>query len=166
MKKYILLPFLLLTIFNINTHAQDKVEKQEELFSRTVMDAILNNKLDLLKEYQPTIELARKIVGERAKSMTDEQISQGMLIPLQERFQANVDKIQTEIKTDKIDLEKVEFKKYTIEKMDEGEFIPSAMSIQFSYKGEDESIPVSILKVNDKWYIFEILYATDIFKKP
>ena len=162
MKKYILLPFLLL-IFTATINAQEKSDKSQEDFAKIVMDAILNNKLESLKEYQPTVALTRKIVGERAKEMTDEEIFKGMLIPLQKRFQENVDKIQEEIKADEIDLKEVLFRKCTIEKMTEGAFLPSAMSIQFSYKDADESIPVSILNIDGQWYIFEILYVTDIF---
>lgn len=164
MKKYILLPILLLMILGTTLNAQEKSDNTEEAFAKTVMEAILNNKLELLKEYLPTVELAKKIVGERAKEMTDEQISQGMLIPLQKRFQGNVEKIQAEIKEDKIDVKEIIFRKCTIEKMGEEEFLPSAMSIQFNYKDAEESIPVSILNIDGQIYIFEILYATDIFK--
>lgn len=162
MKKQILSIFIFLIALSINTQAQDN--PTEDTLAMTIMDAILQNDMSKLKEYQPTTDLLKSLYPELAGSMTDEELKEKFLMPLTQRFQGNIDNIQAEIKEEEIDLDKIKFKEYSIEKMYDDKTMPSAMSIQFHYGEKEESIPVTILETGGKWYVFEILISTNIFK--
>lgn len=162
MKKQIISILLFLVWLSVNTQAQDNPTK--EALATTIMNAILQDDISKLKDYQPTTDLLRSLYPELAGEMTDKELEEKFIIPLSQRFQGNIDNVQAEIKEEKIDLDKIKFKEYSIEKMYDDKSMPSAMSIQFYYGEKEESIPVTVMEVEGKWYIFEMLISTNIFK--
>lgn len=162
MRKQILFLITLLFALSINIQAQDKSAEKE--MANTIMNAILQDDISMLETYQPTTDLLKSLYPEMAGSLTDKELKAKFLEPLAQRLQGNIDNIQAEIKKEKIDLKKIKFKEYSIEKMHDDDKMPFAMSIQFYYGKEEEAIPVTVLEVEGKWYIFEILISTNIFK--
>ncbi len=142
------------------------MQAQDDAFAEKLMLAIINNDVASIEKHQPTTEVVKEMVPEIKEKMSDDDIKNQLLIPLQQRFQANVDNVQSEIKEESIDVSKIQYKKFYIETVEgNNESMPLAMSITFDYKGKEEAIPLTIKEINGEWYVFEILMSTNIFKE-
>lgn len=136
----------------------DPVSQLSKDFAR----AVIQNEADHIRSYYVTPNVARVLIGEKVRTWTDQQLKDTFVNPMTSRFEANLMKLQNEMKSANIDASTLRYQGY-----EEDEHDPAAMShpvvVQLESKGVIYSIPISYMKVSDKVYVHEILMTTGLF---
>ncbi len=162
--------FLLLSLLfcTLNTvSAQDNVAEIAHAFIK----AVKTNDLSVIKGRYLDVKSAYAILPKESTGMNAVQKNETFIKPLYKRFSENFEKIQDQIKNGNIDVRKIDLVSYKLEKIDlkaaeaQGkQKLPQAMSLFFNYKKKEHIIPISVVEIDERWYILEILYTTDLFK--
>jgi len=155
--------FSILVLFQ-NAGLSQKDSTQYALLSETAFAAVFGNDVEKLNEFRPDSKLVRALMGERAISLTNEDIQEKILTPNQNKLKENIQTIQSEIKEEKIDVKEVKYQFYKLENLPgEGEEV-EILSIHLEYNGKEETIPMTVIWFEDKLYMLELIYVTDVFK--
>lgn len=128
-----------------------------------IAESLIKGDEKLLNEHFPTVEIARFLAGGKGKSMTDDEIKDQMLVPLKERFAANLEVIQADMKRLNITAADLEYSKFKYFDTNEPVTVPRALTIYLNNQGKEVQVPTSVLKIHDKWYVFEILMSSGRF---
>ncbi len=131
--------------------------------ARSFSHAVLTNDVTVLGVYIPTVEVARELIPEGDPYFTDADIQENMLKPLNDRFVSNFDKIQAEMKEHDVDRALVTFKEYKYTPPTDSPSGMGVLEVVLNYNDKDETVPVTVYKFNEKWYVFEILNTTHLF---
>jgi hypothetical protein len=131
--------------------------------ARSIAVAIYSDDLASISKYMPTVEVARRLSPDATADKTDEEIETSMLNGLIETFDVNFGKIQEEIKDHAVDRTKLTYGTHKYHQTDDPEMVPRVLELTLMSNGKEESIPFTVLKLDDNWYVFEILNTTHLF---
>ena len=156
--------FLILGLFFFvapTIHAQDNVAEIAHAFMKSVKE----NDLQYIKGRYLTIDAAYAILPKESTGMSAKEKNEKYLLPLQKRFEDNFKKIQDQIKAGNINTKKIDLVSYKMEPMKASNKIkPQAMSLFFNYNKKEHLIPISVVEIDEHWYILEILYTSNLFE--
>lgn len=165
MKKLVILFLALFTVAFVQ--AQDNVAD----VAHTFIKAVKMNDMQLIKDKFLTAGAAYALLPKESAGLSEAQKNEQFITPLYNRFAENFEKIQAQIKSEQIDPRKIDLVSYKLEKIDpaaeeaqQKKILPQAMSLFFNYHKKEQNIPISVIEIDEKWYILEILFTTDIFK--
>ncbi len=139
--------------------ASEGIEEVAKNFAK----AIIDNNSSILKVYKPNVTLARALSAKATATMTDEQIKEGMLKDLNNTFERNIENLQKAINDNEIDRAGLTFDSYKLYEANESPLVPRALEVNLKYNEDQKHIPITVLKLNSNWYIFEILNTTTVF---
>ena len=166
--KRVILSFGLFFLAILNLSAQDNVADIAHAFIKSVQ----SNSLEHIKPKFLNAEAAYAILPKESAGMNVAQKNEAYIDPLYKRFIENFDKIQGQIRQGNIDAKKIDLISYKIEPIDPNApeaagktLLPQAMSLFFNYKKKEHVIPISVVEIDEQWYILEILFVTDLFKE-
>ena len=160
--------FFALLLGSLTTlHAQDNVAE----IAHSFIKAIKTNDLSVIKGRYLDVSSAYAILPKKSTGMNALQKNETFIKPLYKRFAENFEKIQTQIRSGNIDPRRIDLVSYKLGKIDPNapeakgkQKLPQAMSLFFNYKKKEHVIPISVVEIDEHWYILEILYTTDLFK--
>ena len=119
-----------------------------------------------------TAVAAYPVLPKESAGMNVAQKNEAYIHPMYERFTENFEKIQSQIKAGNVDAKRIDLISYKIESIDPNAseassktILPQAMSLFFNYKKKEHVIPISVVQIDEQWYILEILFVTDLFKE-
>lgn len=156
--KYVFI-FLLFAL-STTARAQDNVADIAHAF----MQAVKKNDLHLIDKFYVDAKLAYSLLPKDAVGMSLREQNEKYIKPLHVRFEDNFKKIQTQIKDKNIKVSAIDLRSYKLEDVNEDQ--PKnvrAMSLYFDYMGEEKVIPISVVSIDEKWYILEILFTSNLF---
>ncbi len=142
-----------------------EVTDLNDKISRIFTLALIDNDVALLNEYLPNVATLRMIVGDETKTLTDKEVQEKMADAIVERFKTNFELLQTAIDQNDIDRAKLKYKAYAWEPGTNSMLAPVPLLIVLDYAGEEIAIPVTVLIVDAKCILFEILKTTNIFSE-
>ncbi|NNJ56335.1 MAG: hypothetical protein HKP14_09390 [Bacteroidia bacterium] len=131
-----------------------------ESFAKAVID--INPAL--INEFAPNAGLARVLSPAATASKTDEEIEKDMLSDLKNRFELNLDRIQKAIEENNVDRATFKYESYKYYETEEPKTVPRILEVSFLNGNNEVHIPLTVLKHDDKWFVFEILNTTNLFK--
>lgn len=142
--------------------AQDNVADIAHAFIKSVK----TNDVTHIQKHFITGKNAHKILPKTAVGLSGKEQNRKYIQPLHNRFKENFEKIQSQIKNGNIDANKIDLQSYKLEKIKNADKTKlQAMSLFFDYNGKERIIPISVVEIDEQWFILEILYVSDIFKK-
>lgn len=166
MKKALLL-FGFTLFFSSQIFAQDNVAE----IAHSFIKAIKSNDLSAIKSRYLDVNAAYAILPKESAGMNAKQKNETYIEPLYKRFAENFEKIQTQIKNGNINAKKIDLVSYKLGKIapnapeaNGNQKLPQAMSLFFNYNKKEHVIPISVVEIDERWYILEILYVTELFK--
>lgn len=128
-----------------------------------IAQAIIQGNDTILEPFYPTPQIAKFLTGAKGAAMTDEQIRSEMLDPLRERFQSNIQNMQDDMKKLNISASDLSYDSFEYFDTEEPATVPRALNIYIDNKGKQVKVPVTVLNIHEKWYVFEILLSTGRF---
>ena len=162
---------LLIGIFFISyaqINAQDNVAEIAHAFIK----AVKSNDLSVIEGRYLDVNAAYAVLPKESAGMNSKQKNETYIKPMYNRFSENFEKIQAQIKSGNINVRKIDLVSYKLGKIDPKapeakgkQKLPQAMSLFFNYNKKEHVIPISVVEIDEHWYILEILYVTDLFKK-
>ena len=138
----------------------DGLTKVAESFAKAVID--INP--ELLNEFAPNANLARVLSPTVTASKTDEEIEKEMLSDLNSRFELNLNRIQKAIEENNVDRATFKYESYKFYETEEPVTVPRVLEVNFLNGNKEVHVPLSVLKHDGKWFVFEILNTTNLFK--
>lgn len=138
----------------------DGLTKVAETFAKAVID--INP--GLLNQFAPTTSLARFLSPTATATMSDEQIEKEMLLDLKTVFELNLEKIQTAIESNNVDRATFKYESYNYYETEDPVTSPRVLEVNFLNGNNEVHVPITVLKHEGKWYVFEILNTTNLFK--
>lgn len=127
--------------------------------------AVIKNDENLILASMPTVAVARSIVPVQTKDKSDDEIKAEMLTTLSNRFRDNLSKLQDNINDNDVDRAMLSYDSYILNEPTWGADVPQVLEVKIKNGDKIETIPVTILKLKDSWYIFEILHTSRAFVK-
>jgi hypothetical protein len=129
--------------------------------------ALYQNDFASLSNYLPTVGVVRQIAEKETSGMSDKEVQEKMVKMVVDRFEANFNKLQEGIDENDIDRTKLKYKEYKVEADPNSSLAPVPMQIIFGYDGKDEgfNIPVTMVEIDNKCTLFEILMTSNIFSR-
>lgn len=159
MQKVFLSIFILL--FSLQATAQDNVADVAHAFIKSVK----LNDISYVKKHFISSTIAYSILPKQAVGMNRKEQNTKYIKPLHKNFQAKFNDLQELIKNKSITARNIDLQSYKLEKIKPASKTKvQAMSLFIDYKGEELTIPISVVSLNEKWYILEILDTENIFK--
>lgn len=165
--KQLILAICALLLSVTTLRAQDNVAE----IAHSFMKAIKTNDISKIQGRYLDENSAYAILPKESTGMSAKQKKATYIDPLYKRFADNFDHIQKQIKDGNINPKKIDLLSYKIEKLDPNaaeakgkKYLPQAMSLFFNYNKKEHVLPISVVEIDEHWYIVEILYTTDLFK--
>lgn len=157
MKKIIFCFFLSLAI--CNAQAQENVADIGHAF---VM-AIKNNDIEKIKTFFIPQDIAYHILPKSSAGMTMQQKNEQYLLPLYQKFEENFNKITQQINDKNVSTSKLNLFSYKLEKPQE-KMPMQGMNLYIKYYDKEYNIPISVIEIEERWYILEILFTSNLFE--
>lgn len=117
-----------------------------------------------MEQYFPTLDLAKTIAPNETSGKTDEQIKTEMVDALINRFKENLHKLQEAAKLNRITLQSLTVKNCLYNESSDPETVPRVLNIEVMDNNGSYTIPVTVLKFENKTYVFEILNTQNVFR--
>lgn len=155
MKKVLLLTLAFVAI------STAKAQTDSIQLGKNVLEAIKSGKIENLKKLVAPPSVFREIYAE-TKELTDEQIIEKT--SESDKLKTDFDNLMAEAKTSKVDLNKLEYEKITVENPWGGDESPRAINIFFTYNGKKGDLALSAFRHKDNWYFMKILMSTNVFE--
>ncbi len=160
MKKIFLLLSLTLVAMP-QLKAQDNVAEIAHAFIK----ALKSNNIKLIENRFIDINAAYAILPKESAGLNARDKNNKYLKPIHQKFKTDFDKIQQEIKDKEINIRRIDLRSYKLENRKSGDPIkPLGMSLFINYNNKEQLIPVSVVEIDERWYVIEILNTTDLFK--
>ena len=156
-----------LIILSVILFAQSQLQAQDNVaeIAHSFIKAIKTNDIKAIEGRFLDVNASYAILPKESAGMNAKQKNEKYIKPLIHRFSENFEKIQQQIKDEGVNVRKIDLQSYKLEKMKGTDKVkPIAMSIFFKYNNKERLIPVSVVEIDERWYIMEILYTTDLFK--
>jgi hypothetical protein len=146
----------------MQTKAQDNVADIAHAF----IESVKLNDISLIQKHFISGRNAYSILPKEAVGMTGKEQQTKYIKPLHNSFAEKFNDIQEQIKTKSINARNIDLQSYKLEKIKaDNNAKLQAMSLFFNYEGEEHIIPISVVEIDEQWYILEILYTKNIFKQ-
>ena len=143
-----------------STTEEFSIEDVSQLFAKAVIDV----NPSLLQAHFPDVSVARKLSPASTKGKNDKEVQDEMLVPLKKRFLQNLEKIQSAIEANDVDRAHFSYNTYKYYESEDPATVPRVLEVVFKNKEKDVQIPITVLSIDKKWYVFEILNTTNLFK--
>lgn len=141
--------------------AQDNVAEIAHAFIRAVKE----NNLKHIKPRYLSMEGAYAILPKESVGMNAREKNDTYLKPMYASFEKNFKKIQDQISAGNINVRKIDLLSYKLEKKKDAVITqPQAMSLFFNYNKKEHILPVSVVQIDERWYILEILSVDNLFE--
>lgn len=172
MKSKILLLFLIFAFACGSTRQSGDTSNVVELpandstpasLSPLIAEAIITGTDTVLEAHFPTPQIARFLTGAKGAAMTDDQIRAEMLDPLRERFSSNLQIMQADMQRLSVSASDLSYDSFEYFDTDEPATVPRALNIYINHQDKKVKVPVTVLYIHEKWYIFEILLSSGRF---
>jgi hypothetical protein len=127
--------------------------------------SIKKNELAGIEKYFIPQKIAYHVLPKEAIGMSATQQNEQYILPLRSKFIALYEQIQVQIEEENISIKSLELRSYKLSKAkDPNKPEPLAMSLFIDYKGKECVIPISVIEIDEQWYILEILSTSNLFK--
>ena len=143
-----------------NIVIDDGLTKVAESFAKAVIDIDPNS----IAEFNPNANLARMLSPTVTANKTDEEIEKEMLADLRKRLELNLERIQKAIEDNSVDRASFKYESYKYYETEEPATVPRVLEVNFLNGNKEVHVPITVLKHDGKWFIFEILNTTNLFK--
>lgn len=160
-----ILTIILLSATQIN--AQDNVAEIAHAFIRAVKE----NKLEHIQSRFISTEAAYAILPKESAGMNTREKNEKYIKPYYTKFTESFNNIQQQIIDGNINAGKIDLVSYKLEKMSVQQdqngndpVKPQAMSLFFYYNKKENNIPVSVVLIDERWFILEILDTDNLFE--
>jgi len=160
MKRILILSSLLLTCF-FPIQAQDNVAN----IAHSFIKAVKSNDIERIQKRFLNVSAAYPILPRESAGMNAKQKKETYIKPMHQEFEDNFKTIQAQIKDENIDARKIDLISYKLEKKkNKNKIEPIAMSLFFNYKKKEHILPISVVQIDERWYILEILNTSNLFQ--
>lgn len=158
-------PILFILGIFIFTASQLKAQDNVAEIAHSFMKAVKENNLKHIQSRFLDVEAAYAILPKESAGMNVKEKNEKYIKPLHAKFEENFNKIQEQIEAGKINTRKMDLVSYKLEKMKGNDQVkPQAMSLFFNYNKKEHIIPVSVVQIDERWYVLEILYTSNLFE--
>lgn len=145
--------------------AKDITEDQAMKVGNDFLKLLRDADSDAFDEYKADLKMVKLLAPGAAEGKSDQELTESMLKPMFARFDKNLEKLRSGLDENGIDPDKLNLTGVFIEASDAPESAPRAFNMHFESGDYLAKIPVSYLVREDKVYIFEILFSTNVWKK-
>jgi len=153
---------VLFILSSTNLYAQ-KFRCNPEDLANALLTALKSAKIDSFVALKPEVAQWRQIYPNETATLTDAQIYETAV--LNPKLKQDFDNIMNSAKKNKVDLQKVEFKKLNKSNSDPVINVAQAFELVFTIDGKEYLLAYSALLHEGSYYLSEILISYDIFKK-
>jgi len=157
MKRFFFLIVVLLA--TVPTYAQQNVAE----IAHSMFKAIKTNDIKVIDSRFLDINAAYAVLPKESAGMNLKQKNNTYLKPMHNEFIENFEKIQTHIREENIAVNRIDLVSYKLEKKKDGQVKTQAMSLFFTYNKKELLLPVSVVEIDEKWYITQILKTDHLF---
>jgi hypothetical protein len=153
--------FLILVL--LSTAVQSFAQQNVAEIAHTLFKAIKTNDFKAIDGRFLDINAAYAILPKESAGMSLKRKNNTYLVPMHKEFIEDFEKIQTLIKKENIAVERIDLVSYKLEKKKQDEVKPIAMSLFFTYNKKEHILPITVVEIEEKWYITKILQTEKLF---
>lgn len=143
----------------------EEVASTLEGLAKAFHAAVVSGEMGALQAYYPRAAVARRLSPKETGSLPDETIESDMIRPMIDRLKQNIVNIRQDAVAKGLELEAVELIEAVPQpKTDPGQLV-DIVSIRIGTRSYEAGIPVTYAAMDNRVYIFEVLFSTDVFRK-
>ncbi|MCB9262426.1 MAG: hypothetical protein H6607_08640 [Flavobacteriales bacterium] len=143
--------------------AEDVIVMAYSEVGNAFLSSLKNGNTNSLKPFMADVSVAKTLSPKETKGMTDKEIENKMLTSLHARFDDNFNKLIAAAKENKVDLAPLRLLNCIYHETTDPQTVPRALTIEIGTSTAKYSIPVTVINLANKTYIFEILKTTGVF---
>lgn len=118
-----------------------------------------------MEPFFPDVRMAKSIAPNEVANKTDEQIENEILKGMRDRFTNNLTRLRAHAAENNVDLNKQSLLNCLYVESKDPDMVPRVLSVEIGSPEKKYPIAITVLKLDSKTYVFEILNTTGIFNK-
>jgi hypothetical protein len=144
---------------------KDYPEYDDSLFGLcyAFTNTVATNDFGHIGHYFPNAEVARQLSPKETGGMTDEDIEKNLLAPLRERLEANVENLRRDAEKKGLEYSHIAMIREELQPRENESMPVDVVTILLGSDRITGTVPVTFSEIDGKFYIFEVLFTTDIF---